>query len=136
MNPSENKVQSYESVREEPVNPSGYTAETYESVRNKTVQPPVNPSVNGYECVRGRLLIRPDTPVNLSEKNYINVRKHHPTLLAVNKLRNGLLYTPFTLCLYILKIINLNSDRYIGFVLENIREGNDSFMKDETRTFL
>ena len=96
----------------------------------------MNPSVNGYECVRGRLLIRPDTPVNLSEKNYINVQKHHPTLLAVNKLRNGLLYTPFTLCLYILKIINLNSDRYIGFVLGNIWEGDDGFMKDETRTLL
>jgi len=48
MNPSENKVQNYESVRKEPVNPSGYDAETCESVRNKTVQLAVYPSVNAY----------------------------------------------------------------------------------------
>ena len=75
MNPSENEVQSYESVRKEPVNPSGYDAETCESVRNKTVQPAVNPSVNAYESVLMHLLIRRNTPVNPSEKNYRSVRK-------------------------------------------------------------
>ena len=103
MNPSENGGKSYESVREEPVNPSENNAGTYESVRNKTVQPPVNPSVNGYECVRGRLLIRPDIPVNPSEENYKSVRKRHPTLLAARQLRHGLLYTLCTPCCYTLK---------------------------------
>lgn len=116
MNPSENKVQSYESVRKEPVNPSGYAAETYESVRNKTVQPPVYPSWNGYESVRRRLLIRPDIPVNPSEKNYINVQNRHPTLLFINKLRNGLLYTPFTLCFYTQKKINYKLRQIYSFL--------------------
>ena len=97
------------------MNPSGYAAETYESVRNKTVQPPVNPSVNGYECVRSRLLIRPNTPVNPSEENYKSVRKRHPTILAPRQLRHGLLYTLFTPCCYTLKNILINSDRFIVF---------------------
>lgn len=123
MNPSGNGGKSYESVREEPVNTSENNAGTYESVRNKTVQPPVNPSVNGYECVRMRLWMCPNTPVNPSGKNYRSVRKHRPTLLDVRQLRHGLLYTLSTLCCNTHKNILINSDRFIVFfVLRKTKE--------------
>lgn len=70
----ETKDKAMNLSEKKPVNRSEYAAESYVSVRNKTMQPPVYPSGNNYECVRGRLLIRPNMPMNPSEKNYIYVQ--------------------------------------------------------------